>query len=334
VAAACGLAAALVAAGGVAGHAATASAAARPGLRPIWQIPRHDLLRAGGVTGGGTVPLGAFELPRGSAQGPARWYTVRLRAVLWLARGTGDCILSAATDGATAAQIEIQTHPRSATVSSLGWIQGRRRLVPRAGRVSLDFRNYLQVRGVKGGANPFTLTLEVLHGRCLERIRLLRGSGIATTRARPDELRFLVPTTVLTATKGRALTIPYELVRRGGWPDRGATVTLSVPQEWRIDGSASQRFSRLGYGRAGSFRVTPSTTGTSLVGLRAARLYNEPNATIQVRVEPAKSWVLTRGLSLLLSASLIVGAAALTLASRRAKAAERRAAATDEPAGV
>jgi hypothetical protein len=315
VVAACGLAAALIGAG----DATAATAAAQPGLRTIWQIPRHDLIRAGGVARGGTVTLGAFELPRGSAQGPVRWYTIRLRAALRLARSAGDCVLSAATDGATAAQIELQTRPRSALVSSLGWIQGRRRLVTRTGLVKLDFRNYLQVHGVREGTNPFSLTLETLHGRCLRSIRLLSGSGIATTGARPDELRFLVPTTLLTATKGRGLTIPYELSRRGGWPDRGATVTLSVPGGWRIDGPSSQRFRRLHNGRRGSFRITPTTTGTSLVGLRAMRLYNEPNATIQVKVEPPKSWLLTRGLSLMLSATLIVGAAALTLASQRAR---------------
>jgi hypothetical protein len=314
VVAACGLA---VAAG--AGDAATPTRAAHPGLQTIWQIPAHDLPRAGSVARGGTVTLGAFELPAGSAQGPVRWYAIRLRAVLGLARATGDCILSAATDGATAAQIEIQTRSGSATVSSLGWIQGRRRLVTHAGHVRLDFRNYLQVHGVTGGANPFRLTLDVLRGRCLTSIRLLRGSGIATTAARPDELRFLVPTTSLTATKGHELTIPYELSRRGGWPDRGATVTLSVPRGWRIDGPVSQRFRRLDDGRRGSFRITPTTTGTSLVGLRAMRVYNEPNATIQVKVEPPKSWLRARGLPLLLSATLIVGAAALTLASQRAK---------------
>jgi hypothetical protein len=321
VVAACGLAATFIAAG--AADAAAATRAAHPRLRTIWQIPQHDLLRAVGVARGGTVTLGAFELPRKSAQGPVRWYTIRLRAVLRLARGTGDCILSAATDGATAAQIEIETHPRSAVVSSLGWIQGRRRLVTRAGRVHLDFRNYLQVHGVREGANPFTLTLDVLHGRCLESIRLLSGSGIATTGARPDELRFLVPTQALTATKGRELTIPYELSRRGGWPDRGATVTLSVPRGWRIDGPRSQRFRRLDDGRRGSFRVTPATTGTSFVGLRAMGLYNEPNATIQVKAEPPRSRLFGRGFSLLLSATLIVAAAALTLASQRAKRRER-----------
>lgn len=314
--AACGLAATLGAAG--AGDVAAADAA-RPGLRTIWQVPQHELLRAGSVAHGGTVALGAFELPRGSAQGPARWYTIRLRAVLQLARGTGECILSAASDGATAAQVDVQTHPRSAVVSSLSWIQGRHRVLTRASAVTIDFRNYLQVRGVRGGANPFTLTLDVLHRPCVKRIRVLRGSGIAVTSARPDELRFLVPTTVLTVTKGRELTIPYELSRRGGWPDRGATVTLSVPHEWRIDGSGSQRLRRLADGRSGSFRITPTTTGTSFVGLRAMGVYNEPNATIQVKVEPPKSWLLARGLPLLLSAALIVGAAALTLASRRAK---------------
>jgi hypothetical protein len=319
--AACGLVTAFVGAGDAA--ASTPGAPSR-GLRTIWQIPRGDLLRAGGVAPrGGTVTLGAFELPRGSAQGPARWYTIRLRAALRLARGSGDCILSAATDGATAAQIELQTHPRAAVVSSLGWIQGRRRRVTRARVVKLDFRNYLQVRGVRGGANPFTVTLEVLRGRCLESLRLLSGSGIATTRARPDELRFLVPTQTLTATKGRELTIPYELSRRGGWPDRGALVTLSVPRGWRVDGSRFQRFPRLGHGGRGSFRVTPTTTGTALVGLRAMRVYNEPNATIPVKVEPAKSWLSSRALSLLLSATLIVVAAALTRASLRAKRREQ-----------
>ena len=302
-----------------AGDAAAATHAARPALRPIWQVSQRDLLRAGGVAHGGTVALGAFELPRGSAQGPARWYTIRLRTVLRLARGTGDCILSAATDGATAAQIEVQTHPRSAVVSSLGWIQGRRTLATRARVVKLDFRNYLQVRGVRAGANPFTLTLETLHGRCLENVRLLSGSGIATTHARPDELRFLVPMQVLTATRGRQLTIPYELSRRGGWPDRGALVTLSVPRGWRIDGPRSQRFLRLDAGRTGSFRVTPTTTGTSFVGVRAMRVYNEPNAMIPVKVEAPRRWLSGRGASLLLSATLIVGAAALTLASLRAR---------------
>jgi hypothetical protein len=320
VVAACGLALAPSAA------AAIPPRAALPGLHTIWQVPARDLPRAGGVVGGGTVTLGAFRLPAGSAQGPARWYAIRLRAVLGLARGSGDCILSAATDGATAAQIELQTRPGSATVSSLGWIQGRRRLVTHARQVRLDFRNYLQVHGVQGGANPFSLTLEVLRGRCLTSVRLLRGSGIATTAARPDELRFLVPTSTLTATKGREVTIPYELSRRGGWPDRGATVTLSVPRGWRVDGSRAQRFQRLDHGRRGSFRVTPNATGTSFVGLRAMRVYNEPNATIQVKVEPPSSWLSSRGVSLLLSATLIVAAAALTRASRRAKRRERAAA--------
>jgi len=321
VLAACGLAATF----GVADvrDAAASGGATYPGLRAIWQIPPHDLLRAGSVAGGGSVTLGAFELPRRSAQGPVRWYAIRLRAVLGLARGAGECILSAATDGATAAQIDIQTHPRSAVVSDLGWIQGRRRLLTRAAAVQIDFRNYLQVHGVRAGANPFTLTLDVLHRPCLRSIRLLSGSGIATTAARPDELHFLVPTQVLTATKGHALTIPYELSRRGGWPDRGASVTLSVPDGWRIDGPGSQRFRRLDTGRRGSFQVTPSTTGTSFVGLRAMRLYNEPNAMIQVKVEPPKSWLIARGLPLLLSAALIAGAAALALASQRAKRRER-----------
>lgn len=318
--AACGLAATFVV---VAGAAAAATSAPPPGLRTIWRIPQANLLRASGVTHGGTVTLGAFRLPPSSAQGPSRWYTIRLRAVLRLARGSGECILSAATDGATAAQVDVQTHPRSASVSSLSWIQGRHRALTRARAVTLDFRNYLQVRGVRAGANPLTLTVDALHGPCLESIRLLSGTGIATTRARPDELRFLVPTAVLTATKGRTLTIPYELRRRGGWPDRGATVTLSVPREWTVDGSRSQHFRRLNTGRRGSFRVTPSTTGTSFVGLRAMRVYNEPNATVQVNVEPPKSWLSARGLSLLLSAALIVGAAALTRASQRARRRER-----------
>jgi hypothetical protein len=69
--------------------------------------------------------------------------------------------------------------------------------------------------------------------------------------------------------------------------------------------------------------MTPTTTGTSFVALRAMRVYNEPNATIQVKVEPPKSWLRSRGLSLLLSAALMVGAAALTLASRRARRREK-----------
>jgi hypothetical protein len=303
----------------VAGGPALAVANAREpsSLHTIWLVPEAGLASVARLKQQRTVQIGAFRLHSGALQGKALWYTIRLRARLELSRARGDCILSAATNGATAAQIEVITNRRAATVSALGWIQGSQHRTTRSKTITIDFRNYLQVHGVHGGLNSFTVTLERLYGTCFNAIRLERGSGIATTTAYPEELQLLVPSTPLAATIGQPLAIPYEVTRRGGWPDQGATVKLTLPDGWRADGPAHMTFRRIGHQRKGTFRIIPAATGRAIINLAVLKSYNQPRAAIQVNAVRPSRWLTSRGLPLLLCAALLVTATALTRASWR-----------------
>jgi hypothetical protein len=209
-------------------------------------------------------------------------------------------------------------------VSQLGWIQGLKRTTTESRTLSLDFRNYLQVRGVRGGRNVFTITVDRSRGVCLRNLRIARGTGIETTTAHPQELKVLVPLQSLTATKGDVLTIPYAIARRGGWADRGAVVQLSLPPKWRIVGAPTQKFVRIGRERRSTFKVIPQTEGQAVLKISVLRSYNQPDAPVAVQVRARESNVRAFAPTLLAGA-LIVAAALLTRMSwRSSRSGERR----------
>ena len=122
-------------------------------------------------------------------------------------------------DAFDAAAVARAVQGQDAVVSSLGWIQGRRRARVTAPTAHLDFRNYLQLHGVRPGLNTFTVTEDVLRGRCFESVSLLPDSGVGATSVRPDELRLLVPSAPVVAVAGRRTRLRFAVVRRGGRPD-------------------------------------------------------------------------------------------------------------------
>jgi hypothetical protein len=288
----------------------------RPGFWPLSQLGSHAAIR---ISEPGTRVVARYRLSSGTRQGVPLWYTIRLHARFRFARRPGECILSAATNGLTAAQIIVKTGRRAAQVSSVGWIHGRRlsRLSARTARV--DFRNYLQTKGPRPGRNTLTVTLDVLRGRCFDSLFVLPDSGIGATTVRPDELRLLVPQQPIVATAGHRTKLPFALRRRGGRPDVGLDVRLLLPEGFRAVDRTVWHFPRIGRVGSGTFEFVPKTTGRYVLSLAVPRRYNQPTANVQVDVVKPRSWLTTRFLPSLLAAVLLGGAAAFMYATRKAK---------------
>ena len=181
-------------------HPLRSRSAIVPASGPSRRLGTHAAVRISEPT---TRVVARYRLSPGTRQGVPLWYTIRLHARFRFARRPGECILSAATNGLTAAQIIVKTDRRAAQVSSVGWIQGRRLSRLSAKTARIDFRNYLQTRGPRPGPNTLTVTLDVLRGRCFDSLSVLPDSGIGATTVRPDELRLLVPQQPIVATAGR-----------------------------------------------------------------------------------------------------------------------------------
>lgn len=311
---------ALAAAGTGSAASAPPKIGGRPGFWPVSQLGSRAAIR---ISEPGTRVIARYRLSSGTRQGVPLWYTIRLHARLRFARRPGECILSAATNGMTAAQIIVKTGRRAAQVSSVGWIQGRRlsRLSAKTARV--DFRNYLQTQGPRPGRNTLTVTLDVLRGRCLDSLSVLPDSGIGATTVRPDELRLLVPQQPIVATAGHHTKLAFALRRRGGRPDVGLDVRLLLPEGFRAVDRTVWHFPRIGRVGSGTFEFVPKTTGRYVLSLSVPRRYNQPTANVQVDVVKPQSWLATRFLPSLLAAVLLGGAAAFMYATRKAKNPDR-----------
>jgi hypothetical protein len=177
----------------------------------------------------------------------------------------------------------------------------------------VNYWNYLQIHGVRGGVNTMTVSLQDLSGKCFRAIRLGSGTGVYATTANPLELGLLVPHQTLKATKGHALTIPFKVTRRGGWSDKGATVVLDLPRGWLALTGTTKEFARVGAGLSGSFRIVPTSIGLQSLRLSVAKDYNQPSASVEVDVRQGQGWFSkVFRTPILLSACFIVLAGALT----------------------
>ena len=307
----------------LAAAAGNASAASRPlqiGDRPgFWPVSKLGTQAAVRISEPTTRVVARYRLRPGTLQGDPLWYTIRLHTEFRFARRPGECILSAATNVLTAAQMTVKTNRRAAQVSSLGWIQGRRLSTLHAKTGRIDFRNYLQTHGPRPGRNTLTVTLDVVRGRCFDSLSVLPDSGIGATTARPDELRLLVPRQPIVATAGHHAALPFALRRRGGRPDGAVDVSLSLPEGFRAVDGTVWHFPRIGRNGSGTFEFVPKSTGRYVLSLAVPRRYNQPTARVEVNVVKPRSWLTSRFLPSLLAAVLLAGAAAFMYATRKAK---------------
>jgi hypothetical protein len=254
-----------------------------------------------------------YHLPAASHQGPSRWYTLQLRLLIHVARARGSCTISASTNSEAAAQVELTTSRRSTKVDVLDWIDGHRIWSTHASVISLVVSNYLQVNGVRPGANTLTVKVETFKGSCVSSAVALPGTGIQTTGARPDELRLLVPRQTIPSTIGHKVALPFELLRRGGRPDGPVTVAIAPSADFTIVGPRTMRFPRIGGGIRGKFEAIPKSADVG-VSIYVPRRLNQPTAAFYLRPGPAAvPWYQSQTAEFAAASTCIVTASLLLL---------------------
>jgi len=272
--------------------AATATTPATPligGRVGAWDLRRlgaHAPLR---IAPGHTGAEVRFRLPHGTRQGRPLWYLVRLQATVRFARGVhGKFLLTADVNGATAAQIPIVVRRGSLRLEELGLVEGRRTRTVAGRHARVDFRNYIQISGIRGGLNVLHFAIEPLIVRGLARpqtfeVAVLSNSGIEATRALPDELLLYARPPTVTAHVGEPVDIGYLLKRRGGWHDGPVEVHFAAGS-LDLRGPDLQRHTRVDGGVHGTFTVSGDTPGAYTTMLAVPDRFNEPSTPVTVTI--------------------------------------------------
>ena len=309
---------ALVVAVAAAGAPAPAAAAER-------EVARLDSLRrAPAVLAGrarpATLRMG-FELPSGAAQGPKRWYVVRLRYRLRFARdsGRGFAWVTSATNGRTAAQIEYTTSRRQGRLgvrrTTVDLIHGQRERPGRSARDAVAYMNYLQYEGVRPGPNTWTIRLEQAGAARVERLEVLGDTAIVETTRTPHPLTLTAALDGDRPRAGERFTVKAILAARPG-RSVGDVAVRAVPQDdgAELVGPAEQRVARV-TDRARTVRFTfrARRAGAYPLVLTADSDANDPNVSAEVEVLPAAGataapavvWVLASIPALALAAWLV-----------------------------
>jgi hypothetical protein len=274
----------------------TAPPAAGAGTRELdsdglWTLSR---LGAGRVIlrAPGEVQAARFRLPSGAKQGDGRWYLLRLRFALTFAADTpeGIAYVSASTNGRAAAQIKARALPGAVEWSSVGLIDGRVERRTRGRRIEVDFRNYLQLSGVRPGLNTLSVRLERVGPVRVERLEVFPDSGIERTRLAPArvELRPRLPDGAVRV--GDEFELGYALRNTGDRPARNVVVGIELPRgALAVLGPRVERFPELAGTAAGSFRLRALARGRFRIALTARSSANRPAALIDVPVGARES---------------------------------------------
>jgi hypothetical protein len=280
--------------------AATVLAMCAPGAAAAErEVVRLDgLMRAPAVLTGGARPAELrlrFELPADAAQGPHRWYLVRLHYRLWFAgdSGRGFAWVTSDTNDRTAAQIEYTTTRRHGRLTvrrtTVDLTHGQRERPSRAPRDALTFTNYLQYEGVRPGANTWTIKLEQSGAARVERLELLGDSAIIETERTPFPLTLTATLSGDRPRAGERFTVNAVVAARPGRSVRDVVVRAqSQDDSAELIGPAEQRIEHLtGRDRTMPFTFLARQPGTYVVALAASSSANDPNMGVEVEVLPA-----------------------------------------------
>lgn len=203
-------------------------------FRPIFTL--EEPLSVAGM-GGTSLNTVNFQLPHNASQGTGKWYIVNLilQARLNPSAGPGARnYVSVDTNGRTAAQIKFAVD-EVAGYPAVRWttyelFTGSARGIVLGESVTLSFRNYLQVEGVRSGTNDFTLRLEQATGVVVASARLLSGSGVYQGELGPSYVTLDVSPAPRGLRVGDMLSVRYRVANQG-FPARdvGLSVMLARP---------------------------------------------------------------------------------------------------------
>ena len=293
------------------------------------EIVRLDgLTRAPAVLTGGAQPaelrLG-FELPADAAQGPHRWYLVRLHYRVWFARdsGRGFAWVMSDTNDRTAAQIEYTTARRHGRLAvrrtTVDLTHGQRERPSRAPRDAVTFTNYLQYEGVRPGPNTWTIRLEQAGAARVERLEVLGDTAIVETDRTPFPLTLTASLDGKRPRAGERFAVKAIVAARPGRTVRDVVVRAQSRDDGAaLVGRAEHRIAQVTE-RARTVRFTflARQPGTYPIMLAAASSANDPNVSAEVEVLPAAGATSAPAAVWVLASIPALAMAAWLVASRR-----------------
>lgn len=173
-----------------------------------------------------------YALAKSARQGGELWYTIVLSAMVRFPNSQSEkAILSATTDGATAAQVVLESDGRSVTASTLGYVSGRRFERSNGMSAHIAFENYLQLQGVRPGINLLEIAVETIRGSAPDTVRILPETGIRVTRIDPYELHIEPPHNLALQRSAFQRSLSRDTQRQSArWPGCRRGETHSFPR--------------------------------------------------------------------------------------------------------
>jgi hypothetical protein len=252
------------------------------------------------VTPEQTESSAPFRLPPGSTQGPRRWYLIHMHIVPEVSLQSGSGLLSVigSTDDHAAAEATIRVSARPGKPPLLRWstfdlVNGSRKGTAHGERLDLDTQNYLQNRGVRGGANTLTFAVKSYGHVKVTRISVVRDSGIRVSNLSPPHLKLDASIPMRQVHTGDTFCLPYRLTDDGDRAAvRGAIGLQSLSGVLKVVGRRSRKFRRLAGGKnlTGCFHVHALRAGKARIDVSAgAENANHPAVSIAGRVSAASA---------------------------------------------
>jgi hypothetical protein len=266
-----------------------------------------------------------YELPKGASQGVGEWYIIHLQVRVAVAAESGNGVIyvQAKTDDHACALVEISPRRQGGGLetrwNAVGIIDGIQGGTQHGRTVSIDYRNYLQVKGVQPGLNTLTIEYQELGGAHIERVDVLPGTALERTRQSPALVNLGIPSLREEIRVGEDFVIPFKLRNDGDRSAGRMVVEVQYPHEaLRLRGTPRRRFA-LGSGppAVGNFDFKALAPGTHVVGVFASTRSNRPGAELRIRVLPAAQASGTRWSWALVVGAAIAGAAVLAQWWRR-----------------
>lgn len=214
-----------------------------------------------------------FELPADAKQGAGDWYIVDGTVQVELAAPISHAVnyVSILTDGFAAAQIEFRTEEIGRRLrvqwSTYELFSGSASGVVLGRSVTLRFRNYLQVAGIRPGTNALSLQLEQSAGVLVRSAHLLPGSRIARRRVGPPHLEVEAAVVPSRVSVGENITLTFDINNRG-WPARDVGVTVDVSRPGLMTMSAPSRLIGWVYRAKGRMHYAALAPGRYVITLR------------------------------------------------------------------
>jgi hypothetical protein len=268
-----------------------------------------------------------FELPPGTVplESTDGWFLLDLNYVVTFGAdsGPGFAWISAATNDATAAQLEYELRRSgelSIRESRVTLIDGQDSRELDGLSTGVEYTNYARDQGVRDGDNTFTLRAEHTEGVHIERVVFREDTGVSTTVVPPYPLAIDASLPIQAIRAGEEFAVTVTLENRSG-VDLGDVVVDVAPADGvalPLDGTGHH------VGRVEGIedlviRFEALRSGPGQITVRATSQRNTPSALLDLFVLPASGMSVTvlTLIAIAASAPVILGVAIVWVFARR-----------------